>query len=156
AMTAAETAQLVALAERTPAVAAVCYNVRFYPLCLEARERIRAGQLGGIYHVTGSYVQDWLLYETDFNWRVLAGEGGALRAVADIGTHWLDLVQSVTGLEVEGVCADLRTVLPERRRPAGSVETFQGKPARAGETVPVAVDTEDYGSVLLRFRGGAR
>jgi predicted dehydrogenase len=155
AMTAAQTAELVALAQRTPTVAAVCYNVRFYPLCLEARQRIRTGQIGEVYHVTGSYVQDWLLYDTDFNWRVLAEEGGALRAVADIGTHWLDLVQSITGLEVERVCADLRTVLPVRRRPAGSVETFQSKTTRASETIPIPITTEDYGSVLLGFRGGA-
>src|SRR5207249_3639293 len=112
AMTAAETAELVALAERSPVVAAVCYNVRFYPLCLEARERIAAGQLGRIYHVSGSYMQDWLLYDTDFNWRVLPEEGGELRAVADIGTHWLDLLTAITGLEVEAVCADLQTFLP--------------------------------------------
>src|SRR5262249_26038565 len=90
AMDVRQAAGLVALAARTRAVAAVCYNVRFYPLCLEAAERVATGELGEVYHVTGSYVQDWLLYETDFNWRVLAEEGGALRAVADIGTHWLD------------------------------------------------------------------
>lgn len=156
AMTAAETAELVALADRAGVVAAVNYNVRFYPLCLEARERVAAGQLGAIHHVSGSYVQDWLLYDTDFNWRVLADEGGALRAVADIGTHWLDLVTTVTGLEVEQVCADLATCLPVRRRPKGSVETFQAKLDRPPETEPFAVDTEDYGAVLLRFRGGAR
>jgi predicted dehydrogenase len=155
ALTSRETAELVDLAARTPAVAAVCYNVRFYPLCLEARQRIAEGQLGEVYHVTGSYVQDWLLYDTDFNWRVLAEEGGALRAVADIGTHWLDLLQSITGLEVEQVCADLRTVLPRRRRPEGSVETFQGKTQPAAPTAEVAITTEDYASVLLRFRGGA-
>jgi predicted dehydrogenase len=155
AMNAAETAELVALAERTPVVSAVCYNVRSYPLCLEARQRIAAGQFGAIHHVTGSYVQDWLLYDTDFNWRVLAEEGGALRAVADIGTHWLDLVTSITGLGVESVCADLRTCLPVRQRPHGSVETFQAKLGTAGATAPVDITTEDYGSVLLRFRGGA-
>ncbi|MCI0641658.1 MAG: Gfo/Idh/MocA family oxidoreductase [Gemmataceae bacterium] len=156
AMNASESADLVALAEKTKSVAAVCYNIRFYPLCLEMKERIAAGELGEIYHVTGSYVQDWLLYDTDFNWRVLAEEGGALRAVADIGTHWLDLVQSVTGLEVEEVCADLKTILPTRRKPKGSVETFQNKFNSAPATEPVAITTEDYGSVLLRFRGGAR
>lgn len=155
AMTAKETAELVALAERSPVVTAVCYNVRFYPLCLEARQRIISGQLGPIHHVTGSYVQDWLLYDTDFNWRVLAEEGGALRAVADIGTHWLDLAQAITGLEVEQVCADLHTFLPVRRRPKGSVETFQSKLTSAGQTEPVNITTEDYGAVLLRFRGGA-
>jgi predicted dehydrogenase len=155
AMNTREAAALADLARRTPAVSAVCYNVRFYPLCLEARQRVVAGQLGAVRHVTGSYLQDWLLYETDFNWRVLAEDGGALRAVADIGTHWLDLVQSVTGLEVEELCADLRTILPTRRRPRGSVETFQSKTRTAADTEDVAITTEDYGSVLLRFRGGA-
>ena len=156
AMNAQESAELVALAAQAPVVAAVCYNVRFYPLCLEARERIAAGDLGEIYHVTGSYVQDWLLYETDFNWRVQAEEGGALRAVADIGTHWLDLVQSITGLAVNEVCADLKTVWPVRRRPPGGVETFSGKLGSSTATEAVTVTTEDYGSVLLHFGGGAR
>jgi predicted dehydrogenase len=155
AMNAAETAELASLAEQADVVCAVNYNVRFYPLCLEARERLRRGELGRIYHVTGSYLQDWLLYATDFNWRVLPAEGGPLRAVADIGTHWLDLVAFLTGLEVESVCADLRTFLPTRQRPRGPVETFAGKLGAPPETSPVAIATEDYGSVLLRFRGGA-
>jgi len=156
-MTAAQTADLARLAAAAPVVTAVNYNVRFYPLVLEARERVRAGAVGEVFHVTGSYLQDWLLYPTDYNWRVDAAAGGELRAVADIGTHWLDTVCFVTGLEVEAVCADLRTVHPTRRKPAGGAETFAGPagggPA-AGDEVPVA--TEDYGSVLLRFRGGAR
>jgi predicted dehydrogenase len=155
AMTTRETAELAALAETAQVVTAVCYNVRFYPLNLEARVRLASGDYGRVYHVIGSYVQDWLLYETDFNWRVLAEEGGALRAVADIGTHWLDLVQFVTGLEVEAVCADLRTVLPRRLRPKGSVETFQSKLGQPAATEEIAIDTEDHGSVLLHFRGGA-
>src|SRR5260370_29738019 len=129
-MNSAESAELVEIAEHTPVVAAVCYNIRFYPLCLEARERIAAGDLGEIYHVTGSYVQDWLLYETDFNWRVLAEEGGALRAIADIGTHWLDLVQFITGRAVVEVCADLKTVWPVRRRairPRGTLSRQGGE-----------------------------
>ncbi|MDC6695389.1 Gfo/Idh/MocA family protein, partial [Leclercia adecarboxylata] len=88
------------------------------------------------------------------NWRVLAADGGDLRAVADIGTHWLDLVGFITGLEVEAVCADLRTVHPVRQKPAGGSETFSGSAGAGGESVPVT--TEDYGSILLRFRGGAR
>ena len=151
ALTTRETAELVELAARTPVVTAVNYNVRYYPLCLEAQQRIADGQLGALHHVTGSYVQDWLLHETDFNWRVLAEEGGALRAVADIGTHWLDLVTAITGLRVTHVCADLRTVLPIRQRPRGSVETFQGKHGAAGTAEPVAITTEDYGSVLLQL-----
>jgi predicted dehydrogenase len=156
AMNIRESAELVALARHAELAAAVCYNIRFYPLCLEARERIAAGELGEIYHVIGSYVQDWLLYETDFNWRVLAEEGGALRAVADIGTHWLDLVQFITGRAVVEVCADLKTVWPVRRRPGGSMETFSGKAGTPSAGDAVSVTTEDYGSVLLRFDSGAR
>jgi predicted dehydrogenase len=155
AMNSRESGELVALARQTPVVAAVCYNVRFYPLCLEVKERIAAGELGTIHHVTGSYVQDWLLHETDFNWRVLADEGGQPRAIADIGTHWLDLIQSITGLAVSEVCADLKTVLPTRQRPKGSVETFQSKLTTQTATEPIAITTEDYGSVLLHFAGGA-
>jgi predicted dehydrogenase len=157
AMTSAETAELVALARKHPKqAAAVNYNLRFYPLNLEARERVRGGALGRVLHVTGSYVQDWLLLDTDYNWRVLAAEGGELRAVADIGTHWLDLVHAMTGLEVEALCADLLTVHPVRRRPKGEVETYSGKLAKEEDLVPVAVTTEDYGAILLRFKGGAR
>ena len=154
AMNARETSELVALAGQTRVVAAVCYNIRFYPLCLEARQRVRDGELGEIYHVSGSYVQDWLLHDTDFNWRVLASESGPLRAVADIGTHWLDLMSFITGKEVESVCADLRTFLPTRQRPKGSVETFSSKLGKPPETEPIAIDTEDYGSILLRLKGG--
>ena len=156
AMNSSETAELVKLAATTGRVAGVCYNIRFYPLCLEAAERVRNGTLGAVHHVAGSYVQDWLFHPTDFNWRVVAENGGELRAVADIGTHWLDLVQFITGLPIEAVCADLQTVFPERQRPRGGVETFSGKMATAAELEPVAVATEDYGCLLLRFAGGAR
>jgi len=154
ATSAADAAELVALARRARRAAAVTYNVRFYPLVREARERISGGDLGDVVSVFGSYVQDWLLYPTDYNWRVLADEGGPLRAVADIGTHWLDLVQHVTGRAVRAVCADLATVFPERRRPRGEVRTFAGGGDQATE--PVAISTDDLGAVLLRFEGGAR
>jgi predicted dehydrogenase len=156
AMTSAETAELVKLAAAAPVVAAVNYNVRFYPLVLEARERVRAGQLGEVFHVTGSYLQDWLLFPTDYNWRVDAAAGGELRAVADIGTHWLDTACFITGLEVEAVCADLRTVHPVRQKPAGGSETFIASAGGTRKGAEVPVTTEDYGSILLRFKGGAR
>jgi predicted dehydrogenase len=157
-MTSREAAELVAAARRKPRlVCAVNYNVRFYPLALHARAMIRKGELGDIHQVHGSYCQDWLLHPTDFNWRVMAEEGGSLRAFGDIGTHWLDLAQFVTGLGVESVMADMRTIHPVRKRPAsGSIETFKAKeggPKAKLKSVPVT--TEDCGSVLLRFRGGA-
>jgi predicted dehydrogenase len=159
AMTSAQTSALVAAAKARPSqIAAVNYNLRFYPLSLQARSLVKSGAIGPLLHVQGSYVQDWLLYPTDFNWRVLKSEGGELRAVGDIGTHWLDLVTFVTGQKVEAVFADLKTVHETRLKPpSGSVETFAGKQGKQPtEREPVAIDTEDYGAILLRFAGGAR
>ncbi|MFQ6133195.1 MAG: Gfo/Idh/MocA family protein [Armatimonadota bacterium] len=156
AMNSAESGELVELARKTDLAAGVNYNLRYYPLCLEARDMVQRGALGDVYSVCGSYVQDWLFHPTDYNWRVLAEEGGQLRAVADIGTHWLDLVHAITGLEVASVCADLETVHPVRRRPKGEVETFSGKEGKPVETEPVEITTEDYGCVMIRFEGGAR
>jgi predicted dehydrogenase len=150
-----DSAELVRVASETGLAAGVAYNVRFYPLCHEAAARLRSGEAGELLHVHGAYVQDWLLFPGDFNWRVLADEGGALRAVADIGTHWLDLIQFVTGRRVVSVCADLRTVHPVRTRPRGGVETFAGPSATPVESESVTIDTEDCGSVLLRFDNGA-
>lgn len=154
AMNSTESRELVRRAADSDKVCAVCYNIRFYPLCLEARQRIHSGQLGRIFHVVGSYQQDWLLYPTDFNWRVLASEGGTVRAVGDIGTHWLDLVTFLLGQCVVSVCAQLHTVWPKRQRPLGSSETFQTKLSTAVTSDEVAIDTEDYGAILLRFADG--
>src|SRR6056297_1106195 len=100
AMDSDQSAELVDLAADSGLAAGVSYNIRFYPLCHEAAGRVADGSVGELIHVTGAYVQDWLLYETDFNWRVLAADGGPLRAIADIGTHWLDLIQFITGRNV--------------------------------------------------------
>ena len=159
ALTSAQTTALVAAAKARPGqIAAVNYNLRFYPLSIHARSLVRSGAIGNVLHVHGSYVQDWLLHPTDFNWRVLKSEGGELRAVGDVGTHWLDLVSFVSGLEVEAVMADLMTVHTTRLKPpAGSVETFKGKESgQPVEREPIAIDTEDYGAILLRYKGGAR
>ena len=157
AMTSKESAELVELAKAHPKqAAAVNYNIRFYPIALEARDLVARGELGDVYHVCGSYVQDWLFLDTDYNWRVLAEEGGALRSVADVGTHWLDLVHAITGLEIEAVCADLMTVHTTRKRPKGEVETFKGKQETHVDVEPVDITTDDYGCVMLRFTGGAK
>ena len=154
AMTSAETAELLRLAERSGLVHAVNFNVRFYPQCQEARARVRAGELGEVRLISGGYLQDWLLLDTDWNWRLDPAAGGALRAVGDIGSHWLDLVQFITGRHVEAVLADLSTFIPVRRQPTGPVETFSG--AAAGETVDTPMETEDAAGILLRLSGGAR
>ena len=156
AMTTTQTAELVALAKETGLAAGVNYNLRFYPLVLQAKEMVKTGEVGDILSIMGSYVQDWLLYPTDFNWRVLAEEGGAVRAVGDIGTHWLDMVQTITGTKVTEVCADLKIVHPVRKRPKGEVETYSGKVEQIQATEDVNINTEDCGAVMLRFDNGAK
>lgn len=156
-MNSTESYELVRRAQHSNVKTGVNYNVRFYPVCIEAAERVRRGDLGDVFHVTGSYVQDWLHLSSDFNWRVLSSEGGPLRALADIGTHWLDLVQTICLLDVQSVCADVQTVYQTRYRPTGNTETFSGKTRTAAqESESIAIDTEDFGSVLLRFANGAR
>jgi predicted dehydrogenase len=153
ALDAAQAAELVELAERSGLVHCTNFNLRFYPQVREARERVRAGALGELWAIHGGYLQDWLLLPTDWNWRLEPEQGGTLRAVGDIGSHWLDLAEFVTGRRIESLLADLVTALPERRRPAGPVETFA---RAAGATEPVAVTTDDFAHILLRFGGGLR
>jgi len=155
AMTTEESSELVRLANESNRVTGVNYNIRFYPINLVAKEKAQAGDLGEIHSIFGSYQQDWLLYDTDYNWRVLAEEQGELRAVADIGTHWIDLVQNITGQKVTSVFANLRTVHPIRKRPKGEVETFSGKLGSDAPTDPVNVTTDDFGCLLMRFDGSA-
>ena len=149
-----ETATLVALLKETGRVGAVAYNLRYYPLLQEARALIRKGVIGQVKLVHGSFLQDWLLFPTDWNWRLEAKLGGELRAVSDIGTHWLDLAMWLTDSKVSDLCADLHTVLPSRRKPKGRVESFQK--ASATETEEVMITTDDYASVLLHFENEAR
>jgi len=148
-----ESAALVSLAKETGRVGGVAYNLRYYPLCQEARALIHKGAIGQVRLVHGSFLQDWLLYPTDWNWRLEAKSGGEMRAVSDIGTHWLDLVTWLTDSKVSELCSDLATVLPTRRKPKGRVETFQK--ASTAETEEVLMTTDDYASVLLRFENDA-
>ena len=149
-----ETAQIVKLARAGGTVFAVNYNMRFYPAVLQLRKMVAQGELGRIIHVNGSYMQDWLFKESDYNWRLLPGEGGRLRAVGDIGTHWMDLAAFILGAKIGAVFAVLDTFYKSRLRPLGEVQTF----CKAGAGVRQArfkVRTEDFASILLRFGNGA-
>jgi predicted dehydrogenase len=154
AMTSTESAELVALAEASDRVTAVNFNIRFYPVNQHLRESIADGSLGDVRLITGHYFQDWLLLETDWNWRLEPEIGGTLRAVGDIGSHWLDLTSFVTGERVAAVMADLATFIPVRQQPAGPVETFSTE--RAAQTVPREIRTEDVATILVRYESGAR
>jgi len=151
-MDTAETARLVEAAAASDRVFAVNYMCRFFPGVLQMRELVQSGKLGKIIHVQGHFFQDWLLKETDFNWRLLASEGGKLRAVGDIGTHWIDAVSFILGARVDSVFAALETFHKTRLRPEGPVQTFAKlDPAKMAR---FDVDTEDLASVLLRFDNG--
>ncbi len=155
AMNTTETVRILKQARTARTVFAVNYNVRFYPAVLQLRKMVARGDLGEIIHVNGSYMQDWLFKDTDYNWRLLPEEGGKLRAVADIGTHWMDTVGFILGARITTVLAELATWHKTRRRPLGEVETF----AKAGNAVryaSYAVKTEDFGNVLLKFGNGVR
>jgi predicted dehydrogenase len=154
AMTAQESASLVELAARTGLVNATNFNIRYYPLNQHARALVADGGLGDVRLVTGRYFQDWLLLQSDWNWRLEPDRGGALRAVGDIGSHWLDLMTFVTGQHVASVMADLATFISTRQEPTGPVETFSTD--RSSETVERDIATEDTATILLRFDGGAR
>jgi predicted dehydrogenase len=151
ALDSAETGALAAEAEAAGVVAGVCFNYRHFPLVRELKARLDSGTYGRPHFVRGGYLQDWLLHESDWNWRLEAEKGGAARAMGDIGSHWLDLAHYLTGDDVVAVCARLGTLHGERVRPAVAAETF-GAARGEGERVPVA--TEDFGSVLLRLRSG--
>jgi predicted dehydrogenase len=156
AMTRVEAAELVASASAKALRNCTCYNLRYYPAVQQMRRMREAGDLGDILIVQGTYSQDWLLYETDWNWRVDSQQAGALRAMGDIGTHWCDMVEHVTGLAITAVCADLKTVHRSRTRPAQSSDTFASQRSASAGLVRVAVDTEDYGGVLLHLGDDVR
>ncbi|MGA3088180.1 MAG: Gfo/Idh/MocA family oxidoreductase [Terriglobales bacterium] len=146
--------ELVSLALRQGLRNCVCHNLRYYPMVQQMRRLRETGDLGEILVVQGTYSQDWLLYETDWNWRVDATSGGASRCMADIGSHWFDMAEHVTGLRVSALCADLQTFHARRKRPIRAVETFANKVLAPEDYLEAAVDTEDFGAVL--FHMGAR
>lgn len=154
AMNTKESAQLIDLARKENRVGGVTYNLRYYPLCQQARAMVDAGAIGEPRLVHGSFLQDWLLYPTDWNWRLETQLGGDLRAVSDIGTHWMDLTSWVTARRITEVCADLATVIPVRQKPRGRVETFQEGDKAASDAVKIA--TDDYASVLVHYEGNLR
>ena len=149
--TVAEGEELVALAKQKKLRNCVCHNLRCYPMVQQMRRMREAGGLGDILVVQGTYSQDWLLYDTDWNWRVDSHSGGPSRAMADIGSHWFDAVEHITGQRVTSLCADLQTFHKTRKRPKGPVQTFANKMISVEVTIEESVDTEDFGSVIFQM-----
>ena len=149
----AEGQELVALAEQTGLANCTFHNIRNYPQVQNMRAIVQSGELGEVLVAQGTYSQDWLLHDTDWNWRI---EVGPSRTFADIGSHWCDLTEFITGLRFEAVCADLQTFHKRRKRPKGSVETFSGKTLQPDEYTEVPIDTEDFGAMIFRLGNNAR
>ena len=155
AMTAAEAKKLVDQAAKAGIVHAVTFNYRGNPLVQQARHAIARGDIGKPHFLVGHYLQDWLLKDTDYSWRLEPEKGGASSALGDIGSHWCDLAQHISGLRITEVLGDITTVIPKRKKPRGSREAFQQ--GGGDEQVDlVDIKVEDLASVLLRFDNGAR
>jgi len=156
-MNSSEAEDLIKIARQKNLVNAVHFNIRFYPLIHQAKAMVEKGDLGTILAVNGSYQQDWLFYETDYNWRLEPEFSGNSRAVADIGSHWLDLIEFITKIKINQVCADFAIFHPVRKKPLNSksVETYAGKILSPKDYTDVTINTEDYASILLRFDNGA-
>lgn len=156
AMSSLESAELLALATEKKVVHGVNFNYRQFPVLKQLETMVKTDKIGKVNLVHGSYLQDWLLYDTDFNWRLAPEIGGRSRAVADIGSHWCDTVQYVTGKKIVEVFADLATVVPVRKKPMSTIATFEAQKAVEGSFEEVPINTEDYASVLVRFHDGTK
>jgi len=146
--------ELLALAQSKGLIHAVHFNIRYYPLVRRMKVMREAGELGEIYSIIGSYLQDWLFYETDYNWRLEPELSGKSKAIADIGSHLMDLLEYITGLRITEVMADFNTIHKVRKKPLKPVETFSGKMLKPEDYADVPISTEDYATVMLRFNNG--
>lgn len=153
--TLAEARTLAQTAKAHNIITAVNFNCRFYPQILQAKAAVQSGALGEIRAITGGYLQDWLFLETDYSWRLEPAVSGESRAFADIGSHWIDLAESVTGLRATEVLADFETFLPTRKKPTKPVASFSGMALRPEDYEEVPITTEDFCTALFRFENGA-
>ncbi|MFT4033456.1 MAG: Gfo/Idh/MocA family oxidoreductase [Siphonobacter sp.] len=151
-----EAEELVELAAQTGLVNAVHFNLRYYPLARQMKAMREKGELGEVYSIMGSYLQDWLFYETDYSWRLEPDKSGDSRAIADIGSHLMDIIEYITGLKTVEVFADFNTIHKTRKKPLKPVETYSGKMLQPEDYADVPITTEDHANVLLRFDNGNR
>ncbi|MFP5115930.1 Gfo/Idh/MocA family protein [Bacillaceae bacterium C204] len=154
AMNSRESKELAELAQSANVVSGICFNYRHYPLVIQTKELTEGSELGQVHHVFGGYFQDWLLYQTDYNWRLDPERNGKSRAIADIGSHWCDTIQFILGKKIVEVFADLKTVHPVRLKPVTEAFTFENSDSE--EMLQVKIETEDYGSVLVHFEDGIK
>ena len=156
ATTISEATELVELAEKNTLINAVHFNIRYYPLIRQMKVMREKGELGDVYSVIGSYLQDWLFYETDYNWRLEPEQSGESRAIADIGSHLIDLLEYISGLRIVEVMADFNTIHKTRKKPLKPIETYSGMMLKPEDYADVPINTEDHANVMLRFDNGNR
>ena len=149
-----ESGELVDLAEKHGTLTAIDFCYRYYPVVQEAAARAKRGDLGVVRAFVGHFLQDWLLFETDYSWRLDPAVAGRANVAADLGSHWCDLVQFVTGQKIVEVMAELHTCVPKRLKPTGGVLSFGA--GRAGETEEVDITLDDYAALFLKLENGAR
>lgn len=150
-----EAEKLQAYAKEKGLVNAMNFNCRFYPMAYQMRQMVRSGEVGDIYTVHGGYLQDWLFLDTDYSWRLEPEFTGASRAFADIGSHWIDLVEYITGLRAVEVMADFAIFHKTRKKPTKEIATYSGMALRPEDYEEVPINTEDYATVLFHMENGA-
>lgn len=151
-----EAEELVSIAKQKGLVNAVHFNLRYYPMVRQMKTMRESGELGDIYSIMGSYLQDWLFFQTDYNWRLEPDKSGDSRAIADIGSHLLDITEYVTGLKITEVMADFSTVHKTRLKPLKEIETYSDKKLQPSDYQEVPIHTEDHATVMIRFNNGSK
>ena len=153
--TVAEAEELYRLSQSKNTVTAINFMCRFYPMTYQMREMVKSGDVGKVYTVSGNYLQDWLFLNSDYSWRLEPEVSGESRAFADIGSHWLDSVEFITGLKAIEVLADFATFHKTRKKPTRPIDTYSGMALQPEDYEEVLISTEDYAAVLFRFDNGA-
>lgn len=153
AMTLEEAEELQELAEKKGAKTAINFCYRYYPVVQEMAFRVRRGDAGQIIMVTGTWFQDWLSNPTDYSWRLETSESGSSNITADLGSHWFDLIQFVTGLKITKVIGDFATLIQIRKKPDRQVLAFEK--ADEVKTKDFKVKLEEYSAVLFRLSNGS-
>ncbi|AWV97271.1 Gfo/Idh/MocA family protein [Arcticibacterium luteifluviistationis] len=149
-----EAKELVEIAAKSGLVNAVHFNLRYYPMVRQMKVMREKGELGEVFSIIGSYLQDWLFLNTDYNWRLEPDKSGDSRAIADIGSHLMDIIEYVTGLKTVELLADFNTVHDIRKKPKKAIATYSGVELGPDDYEDVAINTEDHANVLLRFDNG--